>query len=340
MNIELDPIWLEDFTRKQICYWYGASYNLAVRSQWSLLYDLLMRKSVFGDTSRINMLTVADTTESHVGKKYSIGAYRHRHNANVMQEWTQLRNKNKPFTKNHRFPILMVDCIGPYAPIIGYTRCIKDDSYPILWPLQYHVNIAKEGLVDDLPFTGKNDVVVFRGALSGVLDDKRIIHGKQKASRLLIVNKWLSKAWADLGLIFAPSGVQLSAEQTHMFMNCKKASMSSKDMMKYKYVLCIEGEDISSGFGWVLASHCVPICPYPFCYEVWYFNGLQPWIHFVPIKPDGSDLQEVFDWCTSNAQECEKIAEAGSRHMHIMLDETILESVKKGVVDKWELMCS
>jgi hypothetical protein len=334
-----NPLWFDEFISKQVKYWYGSSYNLAVSAQWETLLALLLKDSVYRDTSKMQLLTIDDMTEADVAQRYSLGAYRYRHNAEVLREWIALRNDDLPFTDAHRFPILMVDSIGPNAPLIGYCRCIRDVTYPIMWPLQYHVDVARQGLGDDAGFESKKDLVVFRGALSGIIDEKIIIHGTQKACRLPIVDKWIGKRWADLGIATLPVQKKLTDDQFAMYLRCKKDGMSTANMMKCKYVLCIEGEDIASGFGWVLASHCVPICPYPFCYEVWFFNGLKPWVHFVPIRADGSDLEDVYEWCSEHVEDCVKIAEAGRKHMQAMLDPVIMKRVKQGVVDLWELKC-
>jgi hypothetical protein len=70
---------------------------------------------------------------------------------------------------------------------------------------------------------------------------------------------------------------------------------------------------------------------------VWYFQDLQPWIHFIPIALDGSDLPDIIDWCKSHPNECESIAQTGRRYMHIMCDPVNLTETKHKIVHLWKL---
>ena len=44
-----------------------------------------------------------------------------------------------------------------------------------------------------------------------------------------------------------------------------------------------------------------------------FYNDLIPWIHFVPVKADLSDLVSVLEWLKANPDKAEDIALAGSR---------------------------
>jgi hypothetical protein len=41
--------------------------------------------------------------------------------------------------------------------------------------------------------------------------------------------------------------------------------------------------------------------------HTWIDNNLKPWEHYVPIKSDLSDLEEIILWCKSNDEECKQI---------------------------------
>ena len=46
-------------------------------------------------------------------------------------------------------------------------------------------------------------------------------------------------------------------------------------------------------------------------FRQWYYDRLQPWEHFVPVKADLSDLFEQYDWVRSNPSRARQIAAAG-----------------------------
>jgi hypothetical protein len=81
----------------------------------------------------------------------------------------------------------------------------------------------------------------------------------------------------------------------------------------------------------------VPLHVYPFCYESWFFNGLQPWVHFVPLALDGSDLCDVLEYCQCHEDEMEQIGIAGRNHMIAMASTASLEVIKAGFVEFWDL---
>jgi hypothetical protein len=61
----------------------------------------------------------------------------------------------------------------------------------------------------------------------------------------------------------------------------------------------------------LLFGCCVLKIGSPQGYRQWYYDDLIPWRHYVPVRPDMSDLMEKIDWCLSHGVECEAIADAG-----------------------------
>jgi Glycosyl transferase family 90 len=287
-----------------------------------------------------------------VRAKYGdFGAYRASATAAVLRDWVRCDDPASggpgTLTVEHRLPILMVDAIGPDTPLIAYTRTSprrpRERHPATLWPLPYHVNVARQGLHDAEPFRDKLARAVFRGALSGPLRNEP---KRGRTSRLALVSRWRrgpdAPRWVDLGLTTVPPHVAAAfaarpAEERAEVAACMRPQMRLEELLHHRYVLCVEGADVSTAFGWVLASHCVPFHPYPFAYEVWYFRGLEPWRHFVPLRRDGSDLRDAYDWCEAHLEECEAIAEAGRAHMSRMLDVEVLTEVKRAVIERWGL---
>jgi len=46
-------------------------------------------------------------------------------------------------------------------------------------------------------------------------------------------------------------------------------------------------------------------------FRQWYYDDLEPWVHYVPVKGDLSDLRDKIGWSAANGDECEKIAARG-----------------------------
>jgi len=87
------------------------------------------------------------------------------------------------------------------------------------------------------------------------------------------------------------------------------------EMLKYKYLPVIDGNDKSSSLGWVMASNSVPLMPEP-RFHSWV---CEPWLkageHYVVLKDDYSDFEEKLQWCRDNDDKCKEIATNGKEFM-------------------------
>jgi len=321
---------MSNFIEKQIEYWYGKSYHLVNKNDWKPLIIMIKNEDPFKTK---DLLTLDCDTEDKVVSVYgNIASYRKHIHAKMICEWKELGAD-----PNGLYPIFSVDGIGPNYFGITYNR-IKD-GYSMTWPLDYHIKEARNGFLDKIPFTDKISKIIFRGSLTSPITLMKI-SPFEKASRFEIVEKFISEYWVDFGLTSIPNNVKESDKYktySDRINKTMKNIVKLEDHFKYKYILCMEGVDVSTAFGWVLLSNCIPIHPYPYIHNIWFHQDLKPYVHFVPIKPDGSDLKEIFLWCESHQEECEKIVANGKEHMIKHLDENNLKLIKKGVVQKWSL---
>ena len=46
-------------------------------------------------------------------------------------------------------------------------------------------------------------------------------------------------------------------------------------------------------------------------FEMWFYDRIQAWKHFVPVRADLSDIDEKLDWCLIHDEQAREIAEAG-----------------------------
>lgn len=326
---------------EHVKFWFGDLWPLVKTNRWDLILDQLETSQY---AKRINKKypDIDDYTKDKISKKYGdYGVYRQQHASDVIKEIRSLLGKNIESMKNIIYPVNMVDSIGRSDfSLIAYNRQTYNRQI-LLWPLPYHVDECRKGFDDMIPFSLKQFGVVFRGSCSSPLYSKDIDVNPpiKKTSRYEIVLRNRDYPWADLGLTklnLYENDPNYDKEYSNLQM-LDRGNLTREEQMRYKFVLCIEGADISTSFGWVLASHCVAIHPYPFLFEVWYFQDLQPWVHFIPIAWDGSDLPDIMEWCRLHPQECENIARNSREYMHKMCDPLVLVSTKKQICDIWKL---
>ena len=53
----------------------------------------------------------------------------------------------------------------------------------------------------------------------------------------------------------------------------------------------------------------------------WFYDRLEPWVHYVPIKRDISDLEEKVNWLKANDDKARQIAEQGTLYAKNYLKE-------------------
>lgn len=212
--------------------------------------------------------------------------------------------------------------------IFGFNRDCLDKNI-ILLPLKDHYDYIINN-EDENDFYLKKNEIIWRGTTTGNITD---IYSK-RSNRLKIIENNLNNPYIDIGFSMI---VQLNNEDiiNNINNNYLKEDISMKDQFKYKFILCIEGNDVSTNFPVVLASNSVPIHPYPFDYESIYFgDDLKPWIHFIPCMKDGSDLEYIYNWCMNQLDLCYEIANNGKKYMMNFKNNELYDHLNK-LIDKY-----
>ena len=88
--------------------------------------------------------------------------------------------------------------------------------------------------------------------------------------------------------------------------------MTIGQMLHYKFIACIEGNDVATSLKWVMSSNSVAVMPKP-KFETWFMEGtLQSDYHYIEVKDDYSDLIEKVQYYIAHPDEAETII----RHAH------------------------
>ena len=86
------------------------------------------------------------------------------------------------------------------------------------------------------------------------------------------------------------------------------------EMMAYRYIVSVEGNDVATNLKWAMASRSVVLMPRPRL-ETFFAEGLlQEYVHYIPIKDDCSDLVEQLLWCEAQKDKCRRVAEAATKY--------------------------
>ncbi|KAI9353909.1 lipopolysaccharide-modifying protein [Obelidium mucronatum] len=86
-----------------------------------------------------------------------------------------------------------------------------------------------------------------------------------------------------------------------------KPKVSFKDSMQFKYLVVVDGNSWPSRLQEYLQTNSVVL--YTGIFIDWYSWMLVPWIHYVPVRLDFSDMDERIEWLVKNDAKARKIAE-------------------------------
>jgi hypothetical protein len=133
--------------------------------------------------------------------------------------------------------------------------------------------------------------------------------------------------------------VQLEEETTDVLMSVIRSRirppLSMREQLQSKFLLSLEGNDVATGLKWMLYSNSAVVMPRPTC-ETWACEGeLIAFKHYIPVKDDLSDIEEVFDWCLTHLDAAEEIARNGRRYIEDFLDGSLETEILRHVISSY-----
>jgi hypothetical protein len=174
---------------------------------------------------------------------------------------------------------------------------------------------------NDIPFDDKIDKIIWRGDTTGYPDIF--------PNRFQLVSTWFDKH--DL-IDVAFSGTLQNIKGYNKFI---KIPMPIEEMLNYKYILSVEGNDKDSGINWKLNSNSVVLMAKPRCTSWLMETTLMPDFHYVLLKDDFSDLYEKLEWCIKNQDRCKEIVENANDFMMQFADSEQEQQIEHQVINRY-----
>jgi len=200
----------------------------------------------------------------------------------------------------------------PEIPSFVKSRPVNgDNSRSILLPLNKirHFTTVK----DKWKFTEKKDMLVGRAYVA-------------QPQRIKFWEMYFNHPMCDLGNI----NPRLEGHP-----EWSVRPMSIEGHLKYKFILCIEGNDVATNLKWVMSSNSLAVMPKPI-YETWHMEGrLIPDYHYVEIKPDYSDLEEKLRYYIEHPEEAEKITKNANSYIKNFSNNKIEKIISLMVINKY-----
>jgi len=129
--------------------------------------------------------------------------------------------------------------------------------------------------------------------------------------RCWLVHKHSNSKLVDAKLALPFTNLKGIPEKLNDGVSLYGEKLSLEQMLSYKALVMLEGNDVSSGLKWALFSNSVVLMPIPTFTSFAMEELLQPWFHYVPLADDLSDVEEKMQWVLDHDEEAEKIAHHG-----------------------------
>ena len=165
---------------------------------------------------------------------------------------------------------------------------------------------------DNYPLEKKKNILFGRAA----------VHQKQ---RIEFYKKYFDNELCDLG--------QINKGTSHDQWYKKKVSLDYH--LRYKFILCIEGNDVASNLKWVMSSSSVAVMPKP-KFESWFMEGiLVPDYHYIHIKDDYSDLEKKLKFYIKNPEKLKQISINANNYVNQFRDSSDEKIISLLVIEKF-----
>lgn len=269
-------------------YAHEALWHGFYRSWRSILREARRRNDFAAIMSRVNYYCKAPGPQQ--GNTRAVRDFGRHEAASVY--YFDLHKAMRPFGPDTQMRYLPGDVTTvPLLPTLTKSRPIKgDNANSVLLKLnaiRHFISVR-----DTTPFSAKKDAAVFRGK---VMD---------KPKRMDFFNRWFGHPLCDAGDTSRAAGHP----------EWKTDVMTIAQQLGYKFILAIEGNDVSSNLKWIMNSRSVAMMPEPE-YETWFMEGrLRAGEHYIRLNSDFSDFEEVMEYYLTHQAEAEAIAANARRY--------------------------
>jgi len=173
----------------------------------------------------------------------------------------------------------------------------------------------------DLDIDNKIEKIIWRGTSTGQPD--------RPGNRFDLVEKWFNKhPNINIGFNMICQGKEAYSEYV-------KEDCSMSEMLKYKYILSIPGNDKDSGLNWKLNSNSVILMPRPRLTSWLMETTLLPGIHYVLLNDDYNDLEQKLVWCNNHQDQCKQIVKNANNFMDQFKNIDNEKIIEERVINKY-----
>jgi len=202
----------------------------------------------------------------------------------------------------------------PPQPSFVKSRPIYGDnknSILLKWNKIRHFLFIKN---DSRSFTEKKNMLISRGK----------VHPTQP-QRIKFLEKFFYHPLCNVGKV----------NKNELNANWLVERMGIEQQLAYKFILCIEGNDVATNLKWVMSSNSIAVMPKP-KYETWFMEGqLIPDYHYICLADDYSNMEEKLTHYIEHPKEALAIIENAHRFVDQFKDKRKEDLISLMVLKKY-----
>jgi Glycosyl transferase family 90 len=195
----------------------------------------------------------------------------------------------------------------------GSRQSLTDQFEGIIWKLEisrHYVSDLQHVDENDIPWSKKKNKAVFRGGLTGRRPrENDDVDRCMEMRRCRLVYSYHNSSLVDAKLI---SMLNNGIPEILNGVNLLGSKLSVKDQLDYKAVIMLEGNDVGTGVKWALLSNSVLIMQPPAVTSWAMEELLEPWVHYIPLNNNLTDVEEKMQWIIDNDEYAHRIAQRGT----------------------------
>ncbi len=156
-----------------------------------------------------------------------------------------------------------------------------------------------------------DDIVRYRGLVSHEDCQKHL--GKDYFSTRLALVRLAKEFPEEIAALFwlnmgNAHGKKIVREEN---LPCTRERISIRDQLRYAYQIVLDGWTATNpGYTWRLASGACVLKPHSPTKQ-WFYELLTPWVHYVPVENDLTDLIAKIKWLKKNDRKAMRIGNRG-----------------------------
>jgi len=186
--------------------------------------------------------------------------------------------------------------------VLGQTLYQEPDINYLYLPLDdgFFENGIEHSFPRDklIPWDERSNNLCWRGGCSG--------GGGNESLRVRFVDKLYNYPGAE-NIRLSRTWSENKNIPSHLFANENIDRVDYTEFLKYKIFFIVDGNVIASNHMWGFASGCVPfLISNGIC---WYQELIRPYVHYIPVNYDLSNLIEQIEYIKNNDDVAQKIAE-------------------------------